>query len=107
MFDPVEPTFTLETIGGLAAVKQFFREVIQAIRDGDLKMVPRGITLLGPPGVGKTAVAGAVAKECGFNFVKITNPREKWVGASERNYWKILQGLRCPTRLVGLGDEAE
>jgi SpoVK/Ycf46/Vps4 family AAA+-type ATPase len=97
----------LDTIGGLAAVKEFLREVIQAIRDGDRKMVPRGITLLGPPGVGKTAVAEALAKECGFNFVKITNPREKWVGASERNYWKILQSLRALTPLVVLEDEAD
>jgi SpoVK/Ycf46/Vps4 family AAA+-type ATPase len=107
MVELVEPSFELDTIGGLAAVKEFLREVIQAIRDGDLKMVPRGITLLGPPGVGKTAVAEALAKECGFNFVRITNPREKWVGASERNYWKILQSLRALTPLVVLEDEAD
>jgi SpoVK/Ycf46/Vps4 family AAA+-type ATPase len=103
----VEPNFGLEAIGGLAAVREFFHEVIQAIRDGDVKMVPRGITLVGPPGVGKTAVAEALAKECGFNFVKITNPREKWVGASERNFWKILQSLRSLTPLVVLEDEAD
>ncbi|MFQ5846863.1 MAG: AAA family ATPase [Candidatus Methylomirabilales bacterium] len=107
MVELVEPGFALESIGGLAAVKQFFREVVQAIRDGDLKMVPRGITLVGPPGVGKTAVAEALAKECGFSFVKITNPREKWVGASERNFWKILQALRSLTPLVVLEDEAD
>lgn len=103
----VEPNFGLEAIGGLAAVREFFHEVIQAIRDGDVKMVPRGITLVGPPGVGKTAVAEALAKECGFNFVKISNPREKWVGASERNFWKILQSLRSLTPLVVLEDEAD
>ncbi len=103
----VDPAFGLEAIGGLGPVREFFREVIQAIRDGDLKMVPRGITLIGPPGVGKTAVAEALAKECGFNFVRITNPREKWVGASERNFWKILQALRSLTPLVVLEDEAD
>lgn len=107
MVDLVEPTFGLEAIGGLEGVKQFFLEVIQALKDGDLKIVPRGITLVGPPGVGKTAIAEALAKECGFNFVKITNPREKWVGASERNFWKILQSLRSLTPLVLLEDEAD
>lgn len=105
--DLIDPAFGLEAIGGLAPVKEFFLEVVQAIRDGDLKVVPRGITLVGPPGVGKTAVAEALAKECGFNFVKITNPREKWVGASERNFWKILQALRSLTPLVVLEDEAD
>jgi SpoVK/Ycf46/Vps4 family AAA+-type ATPase len=107
MVELVEPEHGLEVIAGLGPVKQFMREVVQAVRDGELKMVPRGITLLGPPGVGKTALAQALAKECGFNFVKIVNPRDKWVGQSERNYWKILQALRALTPLVVLEDEAD
>lgn len=107
MIEVVEPSHGLEAIGGLEPVKAFFKEIIQAIRDGDLKLVPRGILLMGPPGVGKTALAEALAKECGFNFVKIINPREKWVGQSERNYWKILQSLRALTPLVVLEDEAD
>ncbi|HSB71864.1 MAG TPA: ATP-binding protein [Candidatus Methylomirabilis sp.] len=107
MVELIEPEFGLEAIGGLAPVKQFMREVAAAIRDGDLKLVPRGITLLGPPGVGKTALVQALAKECGFNFVRILNPRDKWVGQSERNFWKILQALRSLTPLVVLEDEAD
>lgn len=107
MIELVEPEFGLEAIAGLAPVKGFMQEVVRAIRDGDLMMVPRGITLLGPPGVGKTALVQALAKECGFNFVKIVNPRDKWVGQSERNFWKILQALRALTPLVVLEDEAD
>lgn len=107
MIELIEPEFGLEAIGGLTPVKGFMREVVAAIRDGDLKLVPRGITLLGPPGVGKTALVQALAKECGFNFVKILNPRDKWVGQSERNFWKILQALRALTPLVVLEDEAD
>jgi AAA+ superfamily predicted ATPase len=107
MIEVVDPTLGLNVIGGLEAVKDYFRRVIGAIRDGDHKLVPRGITLVGPPGVGKTALAEALAKECGFNFVKIVNPREKWVGQSERNYWRILQALRAMTPVVVLEDEAD
>jgi transitional endoplasmic reticulum ATPase len=107
MIEVVEPALGLNVIGGMEAVKDYFRRVIQAIRDGDHKLVPRGITLVGPPGVGKTALAEALAKECGFNFVKILNPREKWVGQSERNYWRILQALRAMTPVVVLEDEAD
>ncbi|HYB73105.1 MAG TPA: ATP-binding protein [Candidatus Sulfotelmatobacter sp.] len=107
LVDLVEPEFGLEAIGGLEPVKAFLRQVIRAVREGDLKMVPRGITLVGPPGVGKTALAQALARECGFNFVKIVNPREKWVGQSERNFWRVLQALRALTPLVLLEDEAD
>ncbi len=107
MIELVEPEFGLEAIAGLASVKRYMREVVRAIRDGDLMMVPRGITLLGPPGVGKTALVQALAKECGFNFVKIVNPRDRWVGQSERNFWKILQALRALTPVVVLEDEAD
>ena len=107
MIELVEPEFGLDAIAGLSAVKRYMREVVRAIQDGDLMMVPRGITLLGPPGVGKTALAHALAKECGFNFVRIVNPRDKWVGQSERNFWKILQALRALTPVVVLEDEAD
>jgi SpoVK/Ycf46/Vps4 family AAA+-type ATPase len=107
LIDLVEPEFGLDAIGGLEPVKAFLRQVIRAVREGDPKMVPRGITLVGPPGVGKTALAQALARECGFNFVKIVNPREKWVGQSERNFWRVLQALRALTPLVILEDEAD
>jgi SpoVK/Ycf46/Vps4 family AAA+-type ATPase len=107
MIELVEPEFGLDAIAGLDAVKRYMREVVWAVRDGDLMMVPRGITLLGPPGVGKTALVHALAKECGFNFVRILNPRDKWVGQSERNFWKILQALRALTPVVVLEDEAD
>lgn len=107
MIEVVEPTLGLDGIGGLEPVKAYLQRVIQAIKDGELKLVPRGITLMGPPGVGKTALAEALARECGFNCVKIVNPRERWVGQSERNYWQILQALRSMTPVVVLEDEAD
>jgi transitional endoplasmic reticulum ATPase len=57
--------------------------------------------------VGKTALAEALARDCGFNFVKLLNPRTKWVGESERNFFKALNTLRSLTPVVVVEDEAD
>jgi SpoVK/Ycf46/Vps4 family AAA+-type ATPase len=107
LIDIMEPHFRMEDLGGMARIKAFFRQIIDALASGRSLAVPRGMTLMGPPGVGKTALAEAMANEAGFNFVKILNPREKWVGQSERNFWKVLQTIRALTPVVVVEDEAD
>jgi len=107
LIEVIEPRFGLEEIGGLEPIKRYFSQIVQAIQAGDHKLVPRGITMMGPPGVGKTALAEALARDAGFNFIKLLNPRTKWVGESERNFFKALQNLRSLTPVVVLEDEAD
>ncbi|MGO8762335.1 MAG: ATP-binding protein [Desulfobaccales bacterium] len=107
LIEVIEPRFGLEEIGGLEPIKAYFSQIAQAIHAGDHKLVPRGITMMGPPGVGKTALAEALARDAGFNFVKLLNPRTKWVGESERNFLKALTTLRSLTPVVVLEDEAD
>lgn len=107
LIEVLEPRFGLDAIGGLEPIKNYFAQIVAAIQAGEEKLVPRGITLMGPPGVGKTALAEALARDCGFNFVKLLNPRTKWVGESERNFFKTLQTLRSLTPVVVLEDEAD
>jgi len=107
LVEVLEPRFGLADIGGLAPIKEYFAQIAGALQAGEVKLVPRGITLMGPPGVGKTALAEALARDCGFNFVKLLNPRTKWVGESERNFFKALQTLRSLTPLVVVEDEAD
>jgi SpoVK/Ycf46/Vps4 family AAA+-type ATPase len=107
LIEVIEPRFGLEEIGGLDPIKTYFSQIVQAIHAGDHKLVPRGITMMGPPGVGKTALAEALARDIGFNFVKLLNPRTKWVGESERNFFKALASLRSLTPLVVVEDEAD
>jgi AAA+ superfamily predicted ATPase len=107
LIEVIEPRFGLEEIGGLEPIKAYFGQIVRAIHAGDHKLVPRGITMMGPPGVGKTALAEGLARDTGFNFVKLLNPRTKWVGESERNFFKALQTLRSLTPVVVVEDEAD
>jgi len=107
LIEVMEPRFGLDEIGGLEPIKAYFAQIVDAINRGDHKLVPRGITMMGPPGVGKTALAEALARDAGFNFVRLLNPRTKWVGESERNFFKALQTLRSLTPLVVVEDEAD
>ncbi len=94
-------------MGGLDHVKRFFLDVAKAIEAGDINMVPMGTILMGPPGTGKTALVEAFAYHCGFNFVRIINPRSMLVGESERRYWAALQAVKAMAPVVVVEDEAD
>jgi transitional endoplasmic reticulum ATPase len=79
-------------IGGLEAAKRTLRETVlwplqqpEVFRRAGAAPV-RGILLSGPPGSGKTLLAGALATEADVNFVYVKGPAlySKWVGESER-----------------------
>lgn len=103
----IEPQRGLEDIGGLACVKEFFRNLLDAIRKGEERLVAMGVTLMGPPGTGKTALVEALAKEAGFNFVRTKNIRSMWVGESEARMQKYVYGLRALAPVVVMNDEAD
>ncbi|MEK7151107.1 MAG: AAA family ATPase [Patescibacteria group bacterium] len=97
----------LEDIGGMEHLKKYFKLVIRAIKSGDIRRVPMGVTLMGPPGTGKTAFVEALAKEAGFHFIKIKNIRSMWVGESEARMEKLLSGLWSLVPVVIMNDEAD
>lgn len=103
----VDPKRGLEDIGGLGYIKAFFQEMLEAIRQGEDRLVSMGVTLMGPPGTGKTALVEALAKEAGFNFVKVKNVRSMWVGESEARMERLIQGLKTLAPVVVMNDEAD
>lgn len=107
VMEVVEPERGLEDIGGMEHVKLRFAEELKAIARGETRLVSMGITLMGPPGTGKTALVEALARESGFNFVKIKNLRSMWVGESEARAEKLENGLRSLAPVVVMNDEAD
>ncbi|MBI5152852.1 MAG: ATP-binding protein [Parcubacteria group bacterium] len=102
-----DPQWDLDGIGGLAKPKAFFALVLEAIRKGETRLIPQGITIMGPPGTGKTALVEALAKGAGFNFVKMKNARSMWVGQSEERTERQIQGLWALAPVIVMNDEAD
>jgi ATP-dependent metalloprotease FtsH len=103
-----DPTVRLDHVIGIDDAKQDVSEIISFLRKGaDLKemgaKVPRGILLIGPPGVGKTLMAKAIANEAGVPFYGISASYFKSMFAGEgaarlRNLY--TQARKSPAAIV-------
>ncbi|ANV98705.1 hypothetical protein BBW65_00565 [Helicobacter enhydrae] len=68
-----DPSITLQSLAGISQVKQDLQEIIDYIKNPSRYKnlglrLPKGILLVGPPGVGKTMLAKALANEAGIPF---------------------------------------
>jgi len=85
-------TVNWSDVGGLHVVRRVLKETLELpiqfapLYERSPQRLASGILLYGPPGCGKTLLAGAVAKECGLNFISVKGPEvlNKYIGASEQ-----------------------
>lgn len=109
------PNVKWEDIGGLEDTKKELREMVQYPIDHPEKfekfgMSPsRGVLFYGPPGVGKTLMAKAIANECQANFISIKGPEllTMWFGESEANVRDIFAKARAAAPCVLFFDELD
>ncbi|HIP02698.1 MAG TPA: AAA family ATPase [Campylobacterales bacterium] len=70
---PIKSDVSFNDIGGISDVKEELEEIIDFMKNPKRyksfgARMPKGVLLIGPPGVGKTMIAKAVAHEAGVPF---------------------------------------
>ncbi|MEZ0289490.1 MAG: AAA family ATPase, partial [Sulfolobales archaeon] len=109
------PRVTWEDIGDLEEVKERLREIVELpMRHPELFRhlgiePPKGILLYGPPGVGKTLLAKALANESGAYFIAINGPEimSKFYGESEQRLREIFEEARKNAPAIIFIDEID
>jgi len=107
LVEVMDPEFGLDMIGGMDAVKDDLRAIVNLMKEGQRSEIPMGIGLIGPPGTGKTMIGKALAKETSLPFLKIGNMRDKFVGESEKNADQVITLLRSLAPVVVFVDEID
>ncbi len=102
-------------VGGLDEAKRILNELIEwPAQYPDLfkkagVVPPKGILLYGPPGVGKTLLAKAVATESGANFISVKGPAlmSRWVGETERAVRELFHKAKLASPCIVFLDEID
>lgn len=101
-----DPTIRLSHVVGIDDVKQDLSEIVEFLQRGDeLRLIgakiPNGVLLVGPPGVGKTMLAKAIANEAGVPFFGLS---ASYLGGADGGAGRIRalyqQARKSPAAIV-------
>ena len=100
------PSVTWAEVGGLQEARQ---EVMEAVRSAGGELRRCGVLLYGPPGVGKTLLAKAVATESRQSFISVKGPEllNMYVGQSEENVRQVFARAREAQPSIVFFDELD
>ncbi len=100
-FERNDSSITFSDIGGVGEAKNELQEVVAFLKDKDYfknvgAKIPRGTLLSGPPGVGKTMLARAVASEADVPFYYTTGSEfhTMWAGLAAQKVKKLFSQVK-------------
>src|SRR5580698_3000059 len=113
-FNQERPKTTFEDVAGYYGVKQEITEIVEFLKTpGRYKeigaLIPKGILLVGPPGTGKTMLAGAVAGEAGVPFFSVSGSdfMEMFVGVGASRVRDLFATARKQAPAIVFIDEID
>lgn len=109
------PKYGFDSVIGMDYAKKFFNDnVILGLKRPDLfakykKNIRDGFLLYGPPGIGKTYIVGALAKEAKMKMlvVSIHQLLDQYVGNTEKNIHAVFEQARENAPCIILFDEID
>lgn len=106
LMEIVEPTEGFESVAGLDAAKAYFQQIQWMFQHGS-PAVPYGILLAGVPGVGKSKLCSALAKELDLPLLIMRNLYGPYVGQSEANLERVLHVVDAMSPCVVVIEEID
>ena len=111
---PIRSRVTFDDVAGIKEVKEDLEEIIDFLRHParyrkfDIRL-PKGVLLVGPPGVGKTLIAKAVAGEAGvpFFYQSGANIVEIYVGMGAKRVHELFQAAKKAAPSIIFIDEID
>jgi len=111
---PIRSRVKFDDVAGIEEVKEDLEEIIDFLkhpgryRKFDIRL-PKGVLLVGPPGVGKTLIAKAVAGEAGvpFFYQSGANIVEIYVGMGAKRVHELFQAAKKAAPSIIFIDEID
>jgi len=108
------PSVTFDDVAGAEEAKEELKEVVEFLRDPQKfrrlgARIPKGVLLVGPPGVGKTLLAKAVAGEAGVPFFSLSGSEfvEMFVGVGASRVRDLFAQARKHAPCIVFLDEID
>jgi len=114
LFDNTNPTVKFDDVAGVDEAKEELEEVVEFLKSPDKFLqlgakIPRGVLLMGPPGVGKTLLARAVSGEAQVPFFSISGSEfvEMFVGVGASRVRDLFEQARKNSPCIIFVDEID